>query len=415
MLQYYVKAINHLQEHFALRSKTSYRIILVTSVIFVCLDLLRGHIQQAERHLQNGLQILAEMKLLSSGDDDLLCLNTGHDTPDRWIVEACARLQFQHQLFSPARQKNSIKLVDTGTSLGLASEFTSVDQAWQHLQRSFKHISYLEDLARSHSPLQNGGTGVCCDQLTQGHIKTALAVWLQRWDIFSQNHLGASDEHLKVNWVLRCYHLMSLILANVCLSPDDELAYDLHTNYFDLLLEYFIKLRHISLGDDASPVVSINQAIDIERSVIDLGTIQPLYFVAIRCRVRRIRLQAISFLESMSHREGMWDAKTAGCVARKIMELEEGSHHQRMCDGLSLRDCPRPENTSPPTLPDTSRLRHVQVELLGEPMNAILLRYQKNTGIDRISRFEVEYEMRSCQWKNIQGVEEVYRPLSHRT
>jgi hypothetical protein len=46
-LQHYLKAICHLQPHFAARDRASFRVALITYVVFVSLDFLLGHFAAA--------------------------------------------------------------------------------------------------------------------------------------------------------------------------------------------------------------------------------------------------------------------------------------------------------------------------------------------------------------------------------
>lgn len=55
----------------------------------------------------------------------------------------------------------------------------------------------------------------------------------------------------------------------------------------------------------------------------DLGYIPQLYVMAIKCRDRNLRREAIQLLCSRSWREGVWDSKLAGSMAIALMEVEE--------------------------------------------------------------------------------------------
>ncbi|KAK7428470.1 hypothetical protein QQZ08_005089 [Neonectria magnoliae] len=67
MLRHYGKAIDHLQPHFSIKDRTSFRVGLIACVVFICLEFLRGHFHAAQIHFQNGLQLLGEMQILSDG------------------------------------------------------------------------------------------------------------------------------------------------------------------------------------------------------------------------------------------------------------------------------------------------------------------------------------------------------------
>ena len=50
------KAISHLQPHFTTKSRDSIHVALVTCVIFICLEYIRGHYKSAQVHLKNGFK-----------------------------------------------------------------------------------------------------------------------------------------------------------------------------------------------------------------------------------------------------------------------------------------------------------------------------------------------------------------------
>ena len=74
MLSQYVKAIGHLQPHFENKEKGSVRVALITCVVFICLEFLRGHFRTGQKHLENGLKILREMYGGSGEDEGVLAV-----------------------------------------------------------------------------------------------------------------------------------------------------------------------------------------------------------------------------------------------------------------------------------------------------------------------------------------------------
>jgi hypothetical protein len=113
---------------------------------------------------------------------------------------------------------------------------------------------------------------------------------------------------------------MAKIMAHACLWPSCEWIFDSHAEDFVSILVQSINLWKL--------VPPISEALYWQRTekasyITDLGWIPPLYYTALKCQIHRIRLQAIKMLGYTSHREGIWDAKIAASVARKVMEIEE--------------------------------------------------------------------------------------------
>ena len=381
-LKHYVKAISHLQPHFSIKDRASFRVALITCVTFVCLEFLRGHFKTAQIHLQNGLKILGEVQMLSNGNDGILRSKPCLESTDDWIVEAFSRLHLQVELFKHAYQHPCLVLQAAGPETP-TQVFHSINEAWQQMGRLLNKVFHLTHQGRQQA--------VCeCESLrsplllleNQQHIRIELARWLEIYEAFKkalQGHRAAQEE--RGYQLLYTYHTMASIMADTCLRPSDESAFDFHTNQYVLLIRQLADLW--IMASTTSPVQALPG--DMSRSVVDMGWIPPLYYAAVKCRVHRIRLQAIRLLESTSHREGIWDAKTAACVARKVMEMEESDFYKDVntADDFSLPSSPRPQDLSLPTLPESYRIRDVEVVLSGDPMDRILLFCkQKQEGMD---------------------------------
>jgi hypothetical protein len=384
-LQHYVKAISHLQPHFSIKDRASLRVALITCVVFVCLEFLRGYFKTAQIHLQNGLKILGEMQMLSNGNDGILRLKPCRESTDDWIVEAFSRLHLQVELFKHAYQHPCLVLQAARPETS-ALVFHSINEAWQQMERLLNEVFHLTHHGRQQAVSE-------CESLRhppallehQQRVRTELARWLDMYEAFKkalQGHRSAEEE--KGYQLLCTYHTMANIMADTCLRSRNESIFDSHTNQFVLLIRQLANLW--TTTSTASPVQALpGHLMDMSRSVVDMGWIPLLYYAAVKCRVHRIRLQAIRLLESTSHREGIWDAKTAACVARKVMEIEETDFYKDVdtADDFPLPSSPRPQDLSLPTLPESYRIREVEVVLSGAPMDKILLFCkQKQEGID---------------------------------
>ncbi|KAK6005242.1 hypothetical protein QM012_008021 [Aureobasidium pullulans] len=64
---------------------------------------------------------------------------------------------------------------------------------------------------------------------------------------------------------------------------------------------------------------------NVPRFSLNMSAIPPLYLVAIKCRDPIIRREAITILEEMNGREGLWDARLHAKAARRWVEVEESS------------------------------------------------------------------------------------------
>jgi hypothetical protein len=116
----------------------------------------------------------------------------------------------------------------------------------------------------------------------------------------------------------------------------------------------------------------------MSHSLVDIGWIAPLYYTALKCRIHRVRLQAIRLLEEASHQEGIWDSKIAAGVARCVVEIEErGSYdHVNKVDDFLLSTSPEVSELSMPTLPESFRIREIQVIMPNGPDENVFMLYK---------------------------------------
>ncbi|KAF2498731.1 hypothetical protein BU16DRAFT_615737 [Lophium mytilinum] len=414
-LQHYSKAIKHLRPHFELNDRASSRVALITCVVFVCLELLRGHFSAAQLHLMSGLKVLQQMEVLSAGEDGTPRVRTSRESTDDWIISAFSRLRLQVELFKYTYQHPSLLsqgpaqdcliLQSTGPD-HLAKDFGSINDAWQELERLLNQIFHLTHQARQHvaAPIEALHTPLTLLE-SQVCIEIELTQWHHKHELF--NHKARSGDEEKVYRLLQLYHTMATIMAATCLQPDDESIFDVQTPRFRLLLQHagtlYFGTPEPSRGNAAPKLPG--QYVNMTNSIVDVGWVAPLYFVAIKCRVHPIRLRAVRLLEQTFHREGLWDSITAACVARKVMEVEERGFYEGvdMGDEAELESEIKELDLEMETLPQEYRLREVEVLLEGAPMDRILVFCKRRTvGIEERVLVS-EYDVSLGRWKDEEG------------
>ncbi|KAF7559870.1 hypothetical protein G7046_g4293 [Stylonectria norvegica] len=403
-LQHYVKAISHLHPHFTVRDKASIRVALITCVVFICLELLRGHIATAQGHLENGLDILAETHMFPSEDDGVgeLCPKTHYITADNWIAEIFTRLHLQFELFR-YNYEHSRRIIEVAGSDTMPPAFETISDVWSELGRQLNKIFDLshqrrQQLISTDKPPQIPPILLARQEI----IRTELERWPDMHEALQRSLKGHSlIEEQKGHRLLSAFHMMTIIMAETCLDVSDEMAYDMYSEHFVKLLTYLASLRKSEWGSLPRPIpVLSNLTMDMSRSIIDLGWIFPLYYTATKCRVHRVRHQAVRLLASTTHREGMWDSRTVACVARKVVEMEERDFYGDLdkADDFPLLSPPSAKDLMTESLPESYRIREVEVVLAGAPMDHILLFCKKlRNGIDCRVLLS-EYDVPSQRW-----------------
>lgn len=376
-LQNYVKAIRHLQPHFSVKDRTSFRVALATCLVFISVELLRGHFQAAISNLQNGLKVLQDLQLSSNVDDRNIRLKSGHEQADDWIVETFSLLQFQVELFSLSCHGPFLIPPMVGHKPGSVMP-QSLDEAWQQVQRLLNEILHLAQTGCQKVPESGSHLPHTLLELQQ-HIRDDLERWLYMYeDLRKSLHGHMSYDENKRFKILSGYHTMANIMLEVCLCPGNESIFDSHTTQFVFLVGKLSELwaeAGTYLPTRLCPKLRPGNFVDMAQSYVDVGWLPPLYYAAIKCRIHRVRLQAIRLIEISSHREGIWDAETTACIARKVMEIEERDFYRDVDidNEFPLSSSPTPRDLSLPLIPDSYRIHGLEVVLHGDPMESIFL------------------------------------------
>ncbi|KAK0104965.1 hypothetical protein ONS95_005226 [Cadophora gregata] len=401
-LRHYSRSIKGLQPHFIEKSKTSCRIALLACAVFVNLEMLRGHFQTAQTHLENGIRILQEMQLISEGNDGIYRDVPGLGSTDIWIVEIFARMQLQSEMFRCGYEHRCLflELTQWTASEGPSSGLNSLKQAWGTLTPLLNQTLRLISISR-HQTFANFQcqTSEAMSQ-TQQSILKGLARWKEMSEILQKRLLG--DERRAFHLLLT-YHTLAVIMADTALELNNEMIYDSKAAKFQTLLQQLTELHDASQKHSRTTVLP-EMMMDMESSIADIGWTAVLYYIVSKCRVTTIRAQAVKLLESRSHREGLWDSKVMACVARKLVDIEEAGfdHDKGKLTGDQGATILRSHSVEVP-LPDSHRLREVEVVLSGAPMDNIMIfgrREQDGLG-NRV--LLSEYHILARYWKDAEN------------
>lgn len=372
-LKHYLQAIAHLQPIFSTRDRTSIRVILIACIVFISIDLLRGHFDTARNHVRCGLRLIADMQEQASNevsgessDATKPRLEFGRDPIDDWIIVVLSRLHIHINLCQPPESHSHTPLL-IASPHPLRQVFDSRKTAWLELDRLHHQLTSLTYQAHQdkRNPLTTSPIPSIIAKM-QHSILTELENWSKNYKASQELLLGGhSIEDRKAYIILTMYHTMMTIMAHTCLKPGDETIFDSYTDHFLLLLgqaEAMFSIWDTTVANSASPWAG---NFDAAGSIIDVGCVPQLYYTALKCRVYGIRHKAAGFLERMVHREGIWDSKIAASAARRVIELEEGHYYD------SLKHPQRDLEMS--LLPPPYRLREVEAVYSGEPLDKVML------------------------------------------
>ncbi|KAK3361145.1 hypothetical protein B0T24DRAFT_539402 [Lasiosphaeria ovina] len=412
-LQHYNKAIAHLRCHFEKKDVRSLRITLISCMVFVCMELLRGEFQTGLAHLQSGLKVLEEVhardrlaaarrgarktqKSAATTDaaPPAAVLLPRPESVDDYLLEAFTRLNVQSALFGQGSEflyrVGQDKARNGRLEYDMPTVFGSVNSARRHLDGVLNGVYLLSTEISQLTCTQDRGSGSGTARIParlvqrKDRLQKLLASWIHACTSSpclqpdtSLSVVPTADNYRSILGLplLRLYHSMASIMVATCLRGNDEGVFDAFTADFAAML-----LEAMELWARVAQVMGLNipagcgcrrlaNQADISFTV-DMGFIPPLYYAALKCRVPRFRRQALKFLKATPHREGLWDGALAAAVARAVIKMEEGDFYnifREDNDGLDVNQIPTALALDDlPLVPVSSRVNDVTVLLPGE-------------------------------------------------
>jgi hypothetical protein len=420
-LQQYNRAIQYLRTN-TIQTSHSLRVALITCMLFVTLEYLRGQYHMGSAHLRFGMKLLADLSQPARRSPMTpKALLPDEDFAYNALVDAYARLGTQSAMFGHI--PSNICFVAQHPRATLPYIFASLLEARRSLDDHLNRIHCLEAFHHEHRSRSN-------EEMvnTQIRILADLALWKKAYTAtLARLETDKTPGRDKFGYLLlRVYHEMGTIMASVCLSESskEEIIFDSYTENFIAIMSGFLDLwkswtatnfreadlskittqsadlQNIfkdfkSLSDmDCILESSLLEILEKSASMNDLlqapdcggdgftvetGYIPPVYYTALKCRVPRIRRQAVRALRAAPHREGVWNGPLLARVLEEVIGLEEGDFYAGDV-GLNLpTGCllPMPEDLLVPMVSAEARVSDVRVILPHDVAGDTYITYRK--------------------------------------
>ncbi|KAH8806027.1 hypothetical protein F5884DRAFT_468092 [Xylogone sp. PMI_703] len=316
ILENYNKAIQFLHSHFASGSRQSFRVIIIVSMLFISLELLRGQLNAAMTHWRCGLKLLHSLQ----GNTGLVfrdtlivlpAIATIPQTLDEHLAGAFANIDAQSIFCSIAAAKPNTMVQSPvpPQQLGSCWNFGSIPEATQYLCQIMSSVLY--HLQRANKPL-------VLDPETQ-KIRDNLQYLLERWLSGFHNSLKKFDNGPEYEKefsipILQIYHTMLTIMIKSCRETPSEMIFDEFKSDFMTILKDAEPLTlHFNLTEAKSSCLS---------SPTNLGLLAPLFYTLKKCRIPSVRRKAIIIIDAIQDKEGVWETLKPVTIAKRIAELE---------------------------------------------------------------------------------------------
>jgi hypothetical protein len=298
-LRYHARSIGELARHSA--NSQQWDLALTACILFVCFENFMGNYRASLTHLRAGLQIL------------------------RRIHEAGTTLAYSWKReFSPLLMRLSIQsclFLDPREDIQRAA-------LWSEIQASVPGdpiISFntIEDALWDLSAIaaavigDRGQHQVPPTQQTKEKRRTYLISWetkLKEYLSKANLHGSAIDRTVRGAAILKIFQIL------ICITGE---LYEPSEDRFGEMLEYCesVDFGQLSYDQDTSQ--------SFFNFSMDLGTIAPLFFVALKSNNAVTRLRAWKLLKRSPRREGLWDSEICARMIGNIIDVTTSASLER--------------------------------------------------------------------------------------
>ncbi|KAJ4291748.1 hypothetical protein N0V90_009643 [Kalmusia sp. IMI 367209] len=292
-LTHYNKAIRSLAERMTEPSYSA-EIGLVSCLIFVGIEILRGNYDTAMLHYNNGLRIIKAI---------------------REKQKPHSGKAFSSDLVEKALVPIFHRLLTTGILYGVPTELAMVlvQKPIDTSQFSFKSI--IEAQFAMHE-LRNQGllfirhmgenlrpiTPTDAKLLDQAATLQALDDWWAALEELERTTILSREDTITAHSLKVSYYASFILTASI--TDPNQSAIDRHLS----------TLSGLERTKTTSPAANFT---------FEITLIPALNFTASRCRCPVTRRKAVALLERNIPREGLWDAQQQAMVLRRLIEIEE--------------------------------------------------------------------------------------------
>jgi hypothetical protein len=325
-LEQYNKAIQQLTKRLA--ESKSEELTLMTCLLFICLEFLRGDVRSGITHMQSGLKIIKNW----------------HNDAGRTIPSAAA-LHDPHSVAADLTylfSRLSINAWLSGHPLSddlhmiesehirIPTDFVSLVQARasaMELVRVALKVLRASTKYKYHPPSPE-------KQKIAGKQQAAMLKSKQWAAAFNRYKMRptfpVSNQQARAFANLQILNLTAYAWLGNSLSPY-EAGTDIFTAEFSEVIELATELDQGGVPRYGSELKQSQSEQELEPKLpkgfaFEMGVISSLYFAAIKCRDPTLRRRAISLLSTTQPRqEGLWDADFKMAIAKRVMEIEESN------------------------------------------------------------------------------------------
>lgn len=284
------------------QSKANEEIAIVTCVLYICIETMQGHVDEALQLYEQGLRLIHELKTSFGNyrmpflDDTVIPLFLRIGT----AALSTAGIPVVKDLFA---------LADYRASLGLFN----ADAARAALSPIIRESILFEWEAEAHLLEVESAANVSPEILArQQELLSRLENWHRSFIGLVDYEDAKNTMHLTAISTLRVFHAAMFIMLSTCLTQW-ETDFDTYLDYFKVIVENASRVVASSLTPDGSQA----------RFTFEAGVGEPLFAVTMKCRDPQLRREALSLLRRVPQVQGFFQCAPRAARAEQYILMEE--------------------------------------------------------------------------------------------
>jgi hypothetical protein len=304
-IQSYNTAIRHLTQRDPVSDSDVY-VALVTCVLFVCLESMRGDMSVALSHIKYGFKVLKDRDERNMSSQGMRTAATQDQMSD--LSAVLERLRVQTILFDPTLLHSPQPTLATEIAdITTPSIFSSLAEARnQFLDLSTEAMDMIISVQR----IKFAGVMPFEYVIRQVRIENLLNSWSSSLEALIAKYADIwSLQQSKAANILMMQGLCLKIWVPNCMNTEQSSYDNFHSDY-----QRIIELALQTVGHGM-----------VSNFQFDLGVIASLHFVGVKCRYPELRRKVLEILGAGHWREGLFDSHRAYRCVHMIMEAEEQS------------------------------------------------------------------------------------------
>ncbi|PVI00495.1 hypothetical protein DM02DRAFT_614255 [Periconia macrospinosa] len=322
---------------------------LVTCILFVCIEFLRGDFITAFTHLQNGLKMISEWHLRRPGRKThkkeqrpklRAIVHSALESTD--IMTELIPLFFRTTTVALLFGVRAEKIIEISSAIPKQFQFKPFRDVWEARAVSLDFQNAALIFTRDNSPRVFPVQPLTGEALkTQESILESHRSWRRAFEAFERNATLSPAEQVVVRELKAGYHCTYFSVS--CITWVKQSGFDQYLWAFKEIVEHTRFVFDAKGLPDRTPPTLTEPLLVPKPSghrgppsrgipslvkpyanfTFEVVLLPCLYFVIQRCRDPIIRREALALMERNPPREALLDYEVAAIAARRVIEIEE--------------------------------------------------------------------------------------------